>query len=234
MLRRTRRAAFTLVELLVVMAIIGLLAALAVSALGQARARGQSARCASNLRQWGLALQLYMGDYDECIPRRGQGVMPLALINRPEDWFNCLPRYFGSQSYSNLVVQGTPPQAGDISSIFIDPSAKNPGGTYFLPYSMNMYLSPWIRPEQHRLPEIPKPEQLAFMADASGKYSSTVPSQLGYTVLARHAGRANVVFVDGRVDSFSGEYLGGGVGEPTRPDIRWQTLTAGINQATVP
>jgi prepilin-type N-terminal cleavage/methylation domain-containing protein/prepilin-type processing-associated H-X9-DG protein len=230
----TRRAAFTLIELLVVIAIIGLLAGLVLSALGKARGRGESARCASNLRQWGLALQLYIGDYNEYIPRRGQGVQPLALINRPEDWFNCLPRYFGSQSYSNLVSEGKMPQAGDASSIFIDPSAKNPRGTYFLPYAMNMYLSPWIRPEQHRLLEIPNPGQLAFMADASGKYASTIPSQLGYTVLARHAGRANVVFVDGRVDSFSGDYLGCGVGEPTRPDIRWQTLTAGINQAPVP
>ena len=229
-----RRTAFTLIELLVVIAIIGMLAGLALSALGQASARGESARCANNLRQWGLALQLYIGDCNEYIPRRGQGVQPLALINRPEDWFNCLPRYLGSQSFSNLVAQGTPPRAGDGSSIFIDPRAKNPGGTYFLPYAMNMYLSPWIRPEQHRLLEIPNPGQLAFMADASGQYSSTVPSQLGYTVLARHSGRANVVFVDGRVESFSGDYLGCGVGEPTRPDIRWQTLTAGINQAPLP
>ena len=99
---------------------------------------------------------------------------------------------------------------------------------------MNMYLSPWIRPDQHRLLEIPKPEQLVFMADAPGQYASTVPSQLGYSVLARHARRANVVFVDGRVESFTAEYLGCGVGEPTRPDIRWQTLTAGLNQMPVP
>ena len=230
----TRRAAFTLIELLVVIAIVGLMAGLVLSALGKARAHGESARCAGNLRQWGLALQLYIGDYNEYIPRRGQGVMPLMQINRPEDWFNCLPRYLGSQSYSNLVQQGKIPQAGDASSIFIDPSAKNPGGKYFLPYSMNMYLSPWIRPEQHRLLEIPNPGQLVFMADAPGQYSSTVPSQLPYTVLARHTGRANVLFVDGRVDSFSAEYLGCGVGEPTRPDIRWETLTAGINQAPVP
>ncbi len=232
--RPTKRAAFTLIELLVVITIIGVLAAMALSALGKTRARGDSARCAGNLRQWGLALQLYIGDYNEYIPRRGQGVQPLMLINRPEDWFNCLPRYLGSQSFSNLVQQGIPPRAGDGSSIFIDPSAKNPGGTYFLPYAMNMYLSPWIRPEQHRLLEIPNPGQLAFMADAAGQYSSVVPSQLGYTVVARHSGRANVVFVDGRVDSFAGDYLGCGVGEPTRPDIRWQTLSAGINQAPLP
>ena len=226
--------AFTLIELLVVIAIIGVLAGFLLSALGQARANGHSARCVSNLRQWGFALQMYMDDHDGFIPRRGQGVQPLALIDRPEDWFNCLPRYFNSQPYNNLVARGIKPRAGDGSSIFIDPSAKDPGGTYFLPYAMNMYLSPWIRPQQHKFSEIPRPEQLAFMADALGPYASTVPSQLGYSVQARHGGRANVVFVDGHVQSFAGEYLGCGVGEQERLDIRWQTLSDGINQAPVP
>jgi prepilin-type N-terminal cleavage/methylation domain-containing protein/prepilin-type processing-associated H-X9-DG protein len=234
MSKPTSHAAFTLIELLVVIAIIGLLAGMSLSALGKARAQGQSARCASNLRQWGLALLMYIDDHNDYIPRRGQGVNPLALINRPEDWFNCLPRYFSAQPYSNLVAQGIKPRAGDGSSLFIDPSAKDPGGTYFLPYAMNMYLSPWIRPAQHKLSDIPKPEQLAFMADALGPYASTVPSQLGYSVQARHSGRANVVFVDGRVQSFAGDYIGCGVGEPQHPDIRWQTLSDGINQAPVP
>ena len=231
---RCSPAAFTLIELLVVIAIISLLAGLLLSTLGQARERGRSASCANNLRQWGLALQLYMGDYDEYIPRRGQGVNPLALINRPEDWFNCLPRYLGAPAFSNLVAAGNAPRAGDTSTIFVDSAAKNPGGAYFLPYAMNMYLSPWIRPAQHKLSEIPKPEQLAFMADALGPYSSTVPSVLGYSVNARHAGRANVVFVDGHVQSFAADYLGCGTGAVEHDDIRWQTLSDGINQLPVP
>lgn len=230
---RNRRAAFSLIELLIVVAIITILASLVLGALRRAKENAHSIRSANNLRQWGLALQLYMSDHDEFIPRRGQGVQPLGLINRPEDWFNCLPRYVSAQPYMMLVAQGAIPRAGD-RSLFIDPSAKDPGATYFLPYAMNMYLSPWIRPAQHRLTEIPNPSQLAFMAESSGEYSSTVPSQLGYSVKARHNGSANVVFVDGRVQSFRGDYLGCGVGEQQRDDIRWQTLSSGINQAPVP
>jgi prepilin-type processing-associated H-X9-DG protein/prepilin-type N-terminal cleavage/methylation domain-containing protein len=215
--------AFTLIELLVVTAIIGVLAGLALTALGRARDRGRSAQCANNLRQWGLALQMYMNEYNDFIPRRGQGIQPVTIFNRPEDWFNCLPPYLGAPAFSNLVAAGT------TSPVLVDPGSK-----CFLPYAMNMYLSPWIRPQPHKLSEIPNPGQLVFMADAPGPYASTVPSQLGYSVNARHTGRANVVFVDGHVQAFAGEYLGCGAGAIEHPDIRWQTLSAGINQAPVP
>lgn len=54
---------FTLVELLVVIAVIALLAAVLLPALIQAKALGKSAGCKSNLRQQGLALQMYVDDY---------------------------------------------------------------------------------------------------------------------------------------------------------------------------
>jgi prepilin-type processing-associated H-X9-DG protein/prepilin-type N-terminal cleavage/methylation domain-containing protein len=228
-----RRGGFTLVELMVVIGIVCVLAGLIGTAMQVMRARANSARCVSNLRQWGAALQLYDGDNAGYIPRRGQGVQQLFQINRPDDWFNALPPYMGMQSYQSLVAQGRRPNAGD-NSVFICPSATDPGATYFLPYGMNMYLSPWIRPQEHRITQIPNPEQLAFMADAPGPYASTIPSTLPFSVLARHSGRANVCFVDGHVVSYDGTYIGCGIGEPTLSDIRWQTLTSGINEAPLP
>jgi prepilin-type N-terminal cleavage/methylation domain-containing protein len=58
----SRPAAFTLIELLVVIAIIAILAAMLLPALAAAKAAAYKAQCASNLKQWGVAIITYAGD----------------------------------------------------------------------------------------------------------------------------------------------------------------------------
>jgi type II secretory pathway pseudopilin PulG len=59
----TRRSAFSLIELLVVVATIALLAAMLLPAFARARAQARQSCCRSNLHQIGLALTIYRQDY---------------------------------------------------------------------------------------------------------------------------------------------------------------------------
>ena len=63
-LRATHRA-FTLIELLVVITIIAILAAILFPVFASAKESAKQVVCMSNMRQFGLAMQMYLADYDD-------------------------------------------------------------------------------------------------------------------------------------------------------------------------
>jgi prepilin-type N-terminal cleavage/methylation domain-containing protein len=57
---KKRDTAFTLVELLVVLVVVGILAALLLTAVSKSKARAHTAVCTGNLRQWGVAISMFL------------------------------------------------------------------------------------------------------------------------------------------------------------------------------
>ena len=66
--RVARRPAFTLIELLTVIAIIGILASILIASVSGVRQRAHQARCSSNLRSVGVAMLLHLGDHNNVLP----------------------------------------------------------------------------------------------------------------------------------------------------------------------
>lgn len=226
-----RRTGFTLIELLVVIAIIAILAAVLFPVLSGAKEKGRATQCISNLRQWGTAFRMYADDNNDYLPRRGQGVQTLQQINRPTDWFNALPVYFGLPSFQMMISNNILPTAHS-RSVFICPTAdsagtnNNPNWIYFLPYGMNMNLCPWNLSVQTQYSQVKDPGCVVTMADTLGPYASTFPSTNAYAPVPRHTGQVNLLFLAGNVQSFAGWYVGCNVGDPRRSDVHWLTGTA--------
>lgn len=69
-----KRRTFTLIELLVVISIIAVLAAFLFPMFARAREIARRANCMGNLKQLGLAVMMYVQDYDERLPNNSRDV----------------------------------------------------------------------------------------------------------------------------------------------------------------
>jgi len=96
--RNRRHSAFTLVELLVVIAVVGILAALMFPALNTAKTAGNNVKCVSNLKQIGVGLFSYAADHDGALIPGAQVPPPDATYSSSYQWFQALEDYLGGDS----------------------------------------------------------------------------------------------------------------------------------------
>jgi prepilin-type N-terminal cleavage/methylation domain-containing protein/prepilin-type processing-associated H-X9-DG protein len=96
---RSRRQGFTLIELLVVIAIIAILAAILFPVFAQAREKARQSACLSNMKQVGLALNMYTQDYDETLPPgRGTDVVDFGEPKAPANYLGSIIPYTKNRS----------------------------------------------------------------------------------------------------------------------------------------
>ena len=132
--RGSAMRAFTLIELLTVIAIVGVLAAILFSVIGSVRRSAKQSVNVSNVRQWTVANMLHMQDHKGYIPWRGP---PLsggeAIVDSMEifsaeipvlPWWNALPPYIGQPTLAELKAQGSLPRLGQ-DSIWVSPLAED-------------------------------------------------------------------------------------------------------------
>ncbi|HWV98399.1 MAG TPA: type II secretion system protein [Candidatus Acidoferrum sp.] len=108
------RAGFTLLELLVVIALIGILASVLLPALSRAKAKGQDAACKNHLRQIGIALAMYVSDHNR-YPSLGDWDTLQLWMDRlhpynPVSWTNSLwncPSYIANRGMTIFWATNT-------------------------------------------------------------------------------------------------------------------------------
>jgi prepilin-type N-terminal cleavage/methylation domain-containing protein len=147
-----RTKAFTLIELLVVIAIIAILAAILFPVFAQAKAAAKASACLSNMRQVGMATQIYNQDYDFAYPQsKSTDAQPQiddydGSIENPDNgsiFAKILPYTgHGSSSSEDVLFQQklfacpTDPNPFDQSC----PDVLNIGGPHVISYLINAYF----------------------------------------------------------------------------------------------
>ncbi len=190
--RRRSQAGFTLVELLVVVTIISILAAMLLPALQRAREQAEKTLCQSNVRQIGVAFSLYTGDWSSFLP-------PCYIDSR--NWTTCV-------AIPYLGFEGS---VSSVSSTIMYNEKQN--GVFYCRTRIAAHLANFPTNNTRkaygyngRMPyksvdKIPNPSKACLVGSGYSRSDGVLVHQIypWEPPVAAHGGKASFVYLDGHV-----------------------------------
>ncbi len=195
----------SLVEMVVAVALIGVLLAIAFPLFGNVRSSAQQAACQGKLRQLGGALRLYLNEHRDVFPPVGTAHSLLA-------------------PYLGVEVPLTDPlQASDTAvEPFLCPADREPTRAAIRSYAINFYLGEVDKPTVQnitRMAQVLRPSRTLYIIDgyrrsknvthqarvSLGTYGFGGGEGAEFGARFNHRQMANLLFVDGHVESLSRE-----------------------------
>ena len=195
---RDMRNAFTLIELLLVIAIIAILAAMLLPTLGRAKSLARRVSCVNNLKQWGTGLHMYAADSEDRLPPEGAPNPTDTQTN--SGWYIDLPRTLGLPRYHDMPWRKEA-SADPGNVIWLCPSnARRSNGKNLFHYCLNENLDGTGSGDVERtLGSFPQPSATVYLYDSKNLPAVGTPNFI-HTNL--HERGAQILFIDGHVARF--------------------------------
>ena len=197
----TRRA-FTLIELLTVIAIIGVLAAILLPVVGKMRESARTTQCVANLRTWGNATNLYVADYKGRLPATDYKIVNVNGANLAQDAYLYLDRYVVPVGHPCYTYGYNQTLLADYTCSTRTDAGNN---LTWAAYAFN------DTPSAAMFSAIAEPSRLIWATEAAGGSGGQrwitagmlTPSNvnLGATTLRPHNGKNNLLYLDGHVST---------------------------------
>jgi len=208
-MRNEPQSAFTLIELLTVIAVIGILAAILIPAIGKVREKANFAKDASNLRQLGVANQLYIQDNGGRLVRAFEKDESGAVVSQSWTW-NLMPYL---EDLKDLSIDEKWQVEERPGNVFNTPARTeyNQGNANKRSYGMNFQIYNVDGPGKGLFINIPEPAQIVHIGPIELKDTQWMKSSdakgPGSEMKFYYGDKANFLFTDGHVGAHTAEEM---------------------------
>lgn len=193
------KSAFTLVELLIVIVLLGLLSSMLLPAVRRTRDLAFATVCGQHLRQWGLATILYAEDHDDLLPPEGFPNPTDSHTN--SGWYIQLPRQLGLARYHDLAWRTNPSVVPRSTPWLCPANSRRSNGRNLFHYCLNRHVDGTSGADRRvRHSSIPAAGHTIWLFD-----SKNLPAVGSWNFVHTnlHSGGAQFLFLDAHVSRHS-------------------------------